>query len=183
MASYIYTLIIFTVINTLINESDKNSNFVYFHFYLSITIIIYLYQRLTIPGYLGLSGPGGGVGTDDVRYYAWLLEGNVPYNIKFNIYGDIHPYANLLKIIYPFQIYNPLNILIINVLGITFLPFYVNKLTFALTNNNKVSDLAQKFTLFCPYSMAMGLIIMRDMLITTLVFASLYYFLQGNIIH
>lgn len=177
LASYIYTLIIFTVINTLINESDKNSNFVYFHFYLSITIIIYLYQRLTIPGYLGLSGPGG-VGTDDVRYYAWLLEGNVPYNIKFNIYGDIHPYANLLKIIYPFQIYNPLNILIINVLGITFLPFYVNKLTFALTNNNKVSDLAQKFTLFCPYSMAMGLIIMRDMLITTLVFASLYYFLQ-----
>ena len=174
--SYIYTLILFSVLNKVITLGEKNPNFTFLHFYLHVAIIIFLFQKFTIPDYLGLSGPGGSVGTDDVRYYAWLLDGKVPYSI--NLYGNVHPFANLLKILYPFKIYNPLNIVIFNVLGVSFLPYYVYKLAQTITDNDKISNLAQILMLLCPYSMAMGLIIMRDMFITTLVIAGLYYFIN-----
>jgi hypothetical protein len=171
------------VINEILGNKQEKNNFYFFHFYLYIAIIIFMCQKYALPTYLGLSGPEGGIGTDDVRFYAKLVDGDVPYAIQFNIYGAPHPFTIFLGVLYPFHIYTPLNLVIVNILGITFLPYYTYMLTRLITSDDRVANLSQKLILFCPYSMEMGLIIMRDIWITTFTVSGIYYFISKKYWH
>jgi hypothetical protein len=130
---------------------------------------------------MGLSGREGGIGTDDVRYFAILTSGNISYVPLSN--ADSYPFTTFLSVLYPFEITKPLQILIPNLLGITFLPYFTYKFAFALVKNKQISNLSKKLILFCPFTMANGLILMRDIWITTFIIASLYFFIAGKYYH
>lgn len=173
--SYFYTLGLLYILNYFISAKNFGKNFVYFHYFLAVAIVIFAVQRYLIPGYLGMTGPENGIGTDDCRFYAQLVDGQVNYPILFN-FNQTFPFVKLLRFVYPFPIYTPLNIVIVNLLGIVFLPYYVYALSLNYTKNKDVAGLAEKLILFCPFTTFYGCIIMRDILIVTAIVAGLYYF-------
>ncbi|NDV60292.1 hypothetical protein [Bacteroides sp. 519] len=179
--SYCYSLLLFFVLSLKIEKKKKFENYIYFHFYLLCCLIIYLVQIYTLPNYLGLTGPEGGVGTDDVRYFAQLVDFRLPYTPTV-IADKTYPYVTFLKVLYPFSINSPLNILIPNLLGICFLPYLTYKFTQLLLNNEKISFLAQRLVLFCPFIIANGIILMRDAWIVTFLLLSFCSFLNKNYI-
>lgn len=172
--SYLYSLILFFILNKLLCKGER-INVWYFHYYLLVSIFLFVLHRYLIPDYLGMTGPEGGIGTDDCRYYAQLKDGQVDYPITFPL-QEIFPFTYFLKIIYPFSIDTPLNIVIPNLIGVVFLPYYVNAFSNILLRSKNVGNYAEKLILFCPFTTYYGCIIMRDMWIVTLIIGGFYYF-------
>lgn len=174
--SYFYLLLLFFVFNKMIAGEWLNRNFAYLHYYICISLFLFFLHRILIPNYLGMTGPEGGIGTDDCRYYAQLVDGQVPYPIRFDFLSTFS-FVKFLQVLYPLKIETPLNIIIPNLLGVVFLPYYVNRLSFLYTGSKKVSIRAEYLFLLCPFTTYYGCILMRDMWIVTFVFAGLYYFI------
>lgn len=174
---YLYSLVIYLCVDKFI--CHNKSSIIHFHFYVIIAIILFVAHKLIIPEYLGLTGPEGGIGTDDCRYYAQLLDGNVPYKIIFTI-DILRPYTRFLSVLYPFPIYTPLNIIVVNVLGVTFLPYIVRLFSYELFHEKRLSQRAELLTLTCPFTCYYGCILMREMWVVTAVFLSLLFFCRKN---
>jgi hypothetical protein len=128
---------------------------------------------------MGLSGPVR-IGTDDATYYYQITSSLVSYKPNHTATGQILPFSKFLTFIYPFKIYSPLDILFTNLLGISFLPYFTFKLADYLLKEKKTASFAKKLILFCPFTMANGLILMRDIWIVTFVVAGSYFFLKRN---
>lgn len=175
--SYFYLCGLFLVFNKLITGKWLNRNFIYLHYYAGVAIFLFVFHRYMIPSYLGMTGPENGIGTDDCRFYAQLVEGRVSYAILFDLYRTFN-FVKFLQVLYPFEVYTPLNIIIPNLLGIIFLPHYVNRLSLQFTDSTATPLMAERLFLLCPFTTYYGCILMRDMWIATFVFAGLYYFIQ-----
>ena len=179
--SYTYTLLVFFLFHRLIREKDElMRNFMYFHYYLAVAIALFCIFRYQIPEYLGMTGPEGGIGTDDCRFYAQLKHGNgIFYPIRISMVR-MHSFTKYLLVVYPFELHTPLNIVIFNLTGICFLPYYVRKLTYEIFNDQKLADKAALFTFLCPFTTYYGCILMRDTMVATLVVAGIYYYMRRN---
>lgn len=169
--AYAYTMLLFLVFNYFCDKDHWRKNIAYFHFYLILAFVMYFIHRMQLPNYMGLTGPEGGIGTDDVRYYAGL-DVKITYSTERMDIAMNNPYTELLKIVYPFKVGNPIDIIIFNLLGISFLPFLTFKTAIAFFNNRKIALMAERLTLFCPFMMSIGLIIMRDVICATLILAA-----------
>lgn len=172
--SYLYTLILFLILNNLFCKKTNN-NYYYFHTYLIIAVILYVVHKFLMPDYLGLTGPEGGIGTDDCRYYAQITDGYIPYKIRFDI-NNIMEFSIFLKTLYPFTVSTPLNIAIVNLLGVTFLPYLIRFFALDLDLEKKTALKAEQLTFLCPYTAYFGCIIMRDMWIATFVLLGIILF-------
>lgn len=179
--SYAYTLIFFFAFNFLCDRDHWQKNLAYFHFFLVLAFFVYFLQRVQLPHYMGLTGPEGGVGTDDVRYYAGLDVAISYTTDRMDIAMD-NPYTNLLRIVYPFKIGNPIDIVIFNILGIAFMPYLTYKTAKIFFDDNRISLLSERLVLFCPFMMSIGLIIMRDVMCSSLILASFCCFAQKKYI-
>lgn len=174
--SFLYTLGVFSLFNKLF-FSNSSLNYKSFYYYISISILLYISHRFIIPEYIGLTGPENGVGTDDCRYYAQLVGGNTPFNNDYFKLSDF-PFTFFLRFIYPFEIHSPLNIILVNTLGIIFIPYYIMSLTKIMFNiNDNIANKAANLFLICPFTTYYGCIIMRDMWTVLFIVAGLYYFL------
>ncbi len=161
IVSYIYTLSIFSIINLLFPKRLRYFNFIAFEIYLFIAIIIFTLQYFALPAYMGLSGPEGGIGTDDIRYYEKITD--VPLKVSSTTgWIESFSFSDFLRFIYPFKIVSPLNIVILNILGTVFCPALTYLLAQFLYDNSKVSKKAAILVLICPSIWSNGLIIMRD---------------------
>lgn len=169
--AYAYTLAIFLIFNLFCDKEYRGKNFAYFHFYLILAFVMYFIQRMQLPNYMGLTGPEGSIGTDDVRYYAGL-DVKISYSTDRMDIAELNTYTNLLKVIYPFKIGNPIDIIVFNLLGISFLPYLTYKTAFYFFKDKKIASQAGHLVLFCPFMMSVGLIIMRDVLCTSIILAS-----------
>lgn len=169
--AYAYTMLLFLVFNYFCDKDHWRKNIAYFHFYLILAFVMYFIHRMQLPNYMGLTGPEGGIGTDDVRYYAGL-DVKITYSTERMDIAMNNPYTELLKIVYPFKVGNPIDIIIFNLLGISFLPFLTFKTAIAFFNNRKIALMAERLTLFCPFMMSIGLIIMRDVICASLILAA-----------
>lgn len=178
--SYLYTSLLFVLVNKIVFKGS-NENFFYFQYYVLIGIILYVSHLNLIPGYLGLTGPEGGIGTDDCRYYAQLVEGKVPYAIVFD-FVNIMPFTSFLKTIYPFHIFSPLNVVLVNVLGVTFLPYISRLFMKEIGYSECDAQKTEAFVALCPYCTYYGCIIMRDMWIASCVVSMLLLFLKRKYI-
>lgn len=175
--SYFYSLLLFFLFNRMITGKWLDRNFTYLHYYIFIAVFLFVCHRSFIPNYLGMTGPENGIGTDDCRYYAQLLDGQVPYAITFDFFSTFS-FVKFLQVLYPFTIETPLNIIIPNLFGIVFLPHFVNRISYLYSGSDVVSLRAERLFLLCPFTTYYGCILMRDMWIATFVFAGLYYFFQ-----
>lgn len=176
LISYWYTLLLFFLVNHFLDPKYKFSNYCILHFYLFIAVSIYCIQLYNIPDYLGLSGPEGGIGTDDIRYFEKIVD--VPIKCTSTAtWIESYSFSDFLDFIYPFTVYSPLNIVLLNLLGISFLPYFTSKFAEALRLDTSVVKLSGALVLFCPFVMSNGLIILRDIWTATLVVAGLYFLL------
>lgn len=170
--SYFYLLLLFFVFNRLITGEWFNRNFAYLHYYILIAICLFAFHEKMIPMSLGSTGGIEGLGTDDYNFYTRLITHD---EIRYN-------YTLFLRYIYPYEIRSLLNIVMINLLGIVFLPYLVNRISYLFTYSKNVSIKAERLFLLCPFTTYYGCILMRDMWIATFVFAGLYYFIQKRYI-
>lgn len=181
---YIYTLIIFIILDKLLfgNRLYKYNLFC-FHIYLILGISIYCIQYINLPEYMGLTGPEGSIGTDDIRYYERIT------NLKLTVHSGVsvswipsYPFSDFLRILCIFPVRDPLNVVIVNLLGIAWLPYLTFRLCELYTNNYRVSCLSANLILLCPFIWSNGVIIMRDVWVTTLLIAVLVCLLQKKFI-
>ena len=148
---------------------------------LFIVLGIYIINLSVWPEWLGLGldGSVGDVGTDSPRFYLGLVSDDklIPQGLDKDMFWFIFnsPYVNLLKIVYPFSIYHPLTILIPNILGLVFVPYYTYKVALKASNQEKVAKLAFYLVLFCPALITNGAILLRDGWTAFFTIASIYY--------
>lgn len=166
--SYFYLCGLFLVFNKQITGKWLNRNFIYLHYYAGVAIFLFAFHEEMIPMSLGSTGGVEGLGTDDYNFYNRLITHD---EIRYN-------YTKFLRYIYPYEIHSLLNVVLVNLLGIIFLPHYVNRLSLQFTDSAATSLMAERLFLLCPFTTYYGCILMRDMWIVTFVFAGLYYFIQ-----
>ena len=180
--SYVYTFVLFCLINKFIKaETFFLKNLLVLNFFIFLSILLYWGQYLIMPDWYGFTGMYGGVGTDDSRFFAAVAsnDSNIPRSAMGYINVN-HNYADFLKILYPFKIVHPLTILMPNILGICFIPYFTLKLTYLLTQNYKVSETASLLVFFCPVLLSNGLILMRDGWVAFLTISGVFYLLKRN---
>lgn len=180
--SYGYALILLTAISYLVSRNEVKDVFFTYHFYLFFAIAFYVIFKYQFPNYLGLSG-GADFGTDDGRYFAQIVGGRgINYTIEVSTI-DLMAYSILLKVLYPFSVYTPLNIVVINTLFTAFLPIYTRRFANILSDNREVGNRAFWLSMLCPFTIYFGCIIMRDVFTTLLVIAGMCYFLEKKYVH
>lgn len=168
--SYAYTLFVFFVINYFCEKKHRTRNILYFHFYLLLAIIVFLIQKDQIPSFMGLSGPEG-FGTDDGTYYAGVTDAPIKYEARLDIAEEMG-YCDLIRFLYPFKIEGPLSVVIFNLLGISFLPYLTSRIAYIIFKDIAIAWRSEWLILFCPFVMSLGLIIMRDVICTTILAAA-----------
>ena len=180
--SYIYTTFLFFILNNLFKAKKKLlKNLLVLNIYVFLAIMLYWAQYLLMPDWFGFTGVYGGVGTDDSRFFAGVasVNDNVP-SIAAGYKNIEHSFVVFLKILYPFSINHPLTIIIPNLLGICFIPYFTERLSFHLTNNLKVSSLSFLLVAICPVILSNGLILMRDGWVAFLTISGVFYLLSRN---
>lgn len=174
--AYAYTVCIFLFFNYFCKKEYRGDNFALFNIYLIFALMMFFIHRYQLPNYMGLTGPEGGVGTDDVRYYAGLPNVQITYSTERMDIAENNPYTILLSWIYPFHIYNPVQIVILNIIGICFLPYLTHRTAEIIMDDKKVATIAQNLMTFCPFILSIGLIIMRDIICTSIILAAFVCF-------
>lgn len=174
--SYFYAHTIIVLINILIKNDRWDRTLIYYHYYMLFGVLVYLLNKYQLPGFIGTTGPEG-IGTDDYTFYGQIVEGNVPYELEVPAEYK-YPFSLFLQAIYPFHIYTPLNIVLCNIVFVTYMPYFTGKLADYFFNDHRITKHAIIMILLCPMTTLYGVIIIRDLLVTTLVLASIYYFLK-----
>lgn len=179
-----YTIFIFLVISLVLKiKKDIILNYCVLSFYILLGVLLYWLQYYLMPESYGFTGEYNGIGTDDSRFYA-----AVAYNSEFiPVYAARfaemnHNFVSFLKLLYPFRIAHPLSIVIPNILGISFIPFFTKQAAEYLTDNKKVGNMAFILSLLCPLILSNGLILMRDGWTASLVIVGFYFLLKKQFI-
>ena len=161
IVSYLWTLLLFLVINCFIDKNWKFRNFVVIHVFVAAALIVYTINLSQFPLQQGLTG-GEGVITDDSAYFASaadvLFQGVHGHGVTKET-----PYVILMRFLYPFKIVDPINLIILNILlGLAFLPYLTAKISERLFHDQNICRSAFWLIAFCPFCWSGGLIIMRD---------------------
>lgn len=177
--SYGYALILLTASSFLICKHEVKDVFFTYHFYLLIAIVIFAIQKLQFPEHEGLTG--GLAPLDDASFYAEIVDGRVRYYWIRSV-DDKMAYSILLKLIYPFYISTPLNIVTVNILSTAYLPIFVRRLSNLMSENARVGYYAFLYSMLCPFTLFFGCIILRESFTAVMVIAGLCYFIQKKYI-
>ncbi|MWB94488.1 hypothetical protein GON26_08940 [Flavobacterium sp. GA093] len=184
LISFTYTIAVFYLFVFFFkSEEFLLKNFFVIQLYILLAIILFQIQKFVMSDWYGFSGDYGGIGTDDSRFYGGVTTNvsSIPYGAR-SYQGMEHSFVTFLKYLYPFQVNHPLSIIIPNLLGICFIPHFTYKAALALTKDIKVSEIAFKLVLVCPFILSNGLILMRDGWTAFFMILGLYHFFAGNII-
>ncbi len=154
--------------------------------YSFLAVLIYLLQYMTLPEYQGLSGPQG-IGTDDYQFFYEAIHGVGVYVGSSLVLTGLPPHtfstilSNVIKII-PTSNIHLLDLILFNVMAVTFIPELTSKTAYLLTNDISIRNLSFKLSLFCPFYLTNGLILIRDGWTAMLLIASIYFFLKKKYI-
>lgn len=156
-----------------------------FLFYSLIAIGLYLLQYATFPEWHGFSGPPGGVGADDAKYFYEAVHSIAVNPFLVETRYDLHPFSKVLRIVtraLPFENIHLLDLLFFNIFGVTFIPIFTSEVGYILTKEKRIADLAGKFSMICPIMMANGLILVRDGWTAVLFIGAIYFLLTNRYI-
>lgn len=177
--SYAYSLLLLIASSMIICKKQVKDLLFAYHFYLFFSIAFYLIFKSQFPECLGMTGADsyfGIQGLDDRRFYAQIVDGDVPYTLSGSIIQS--PYSILLKNLYPFTVFTPLNIVIVCLIFTAYLPIYTKRLANQISLDNKVGSYAFWYSLLCPFTLFFGCIILRESFTATMVLAGLCYFIE-----
>ena len=183
--SFVYTVVIFVILNQLLSGNTYLlKNYFVLQLYIFLALLLYIAQLFIMPDWNGFSGMYGGIGTDDSRFYARISDNFTSIPNVAQGYTEIdHPFARFLQILYPFHINHPLTIIIPNLLGICFIPYFTQITSQILTEDTKVSKTAFLLVMFCPVILSNSLILMRDGWSAFLLIAGIFFLIRKKIFH
>jgi len=181
--SFSYTILLFFILSYFIIDNNfLIDNFLVFQLFLFLCLLLFIVQFSLMPEWFGFTGMYGGVGTDDSRFYASISDNieTIPWMARGYSNMD-HPFSHFLRFLYPFKIENPLDIIVPNLLGIAFIPYFTFKVSRQLNLNFKTSYLAFWLVAFCPIILSNGLILMRDGWTAFLLICGIFYFIEKEL--
>jgi hypothetical protein len=149
----------------------------------SFFICIYvLFQSNMFPSSYGTTSPLNDSWTDDSHFFS-LLANQIPVGLETREYyfEYKHPFSSFLRMITPFGIYHPLDILFFQSGVMATMAIYTSKFAQILTNNQKVSNRVFYLITFSPFLIFNGgVILIRDIEVATLFILSIYSLLRKN---
>ena len=180
--SFIFFIFLSVVINKYIVK-DKDYNIInLFCMFTIIAIVLYIAQFITFPEYKGCTG-GLGIGTDDSRYFFEAVSGK---SFKY-LNEDVLPYSRFLRLyakpLSQIVTVHLLDLLLFNVLAITFIPIFTSKVAYFFTSRNDVKRKAFIISAICPMIITNGLVLTREGWVAVLFISSVYFFTKKNYIN
>ena len=180
--SYGYTMLLLLGSSFYICRNDMKNVLFTYHFLMLFAIAFTLIFKEQSPEYLGMTGHEGGIGTDDCRFYAQIVEGiGIRYQIMVSL-SILHPFSVFFKTIYPFTVHTPLNLVLVNLLFGAYLPIFSKKFATAIFENDDIGKTAFWLSLLCPFTLYYSCILVRESLTALLVIAGLYYYTKKQYI-
>lgn len=162
--SIVYGLIILSGIQYLLFKNIYRSVNKTFLFYVLLSIVYYFLNLLVVPDFYGFTG-GFKVGTDDLKYFTQIKDESVllKNTLSYGVLSHTHQFSIFLKILYPFPIYSPLQIITFNCLGITLIPILGKRIfDIYFTDEFYKTKILFILLLLCPTLLMNGLILIRD---------------------
>ena len=151
--------------------------------YATFMLILYALQYLSLPGYIGFSGPRG-IGTDDA-YFTYCVAETLPsgfigrkVQVDRAATSNETPFVTLLKFITWYPVTHPLDVLFFTVMATVFIPIFTRELTFEVFKQKKVSYLAFRLMAVAPFLLSNSLILVRDGATAALFMGAVYYFVR-----
>lgn len=181
--SIAYAAFLLVLISLVIDDLPVRLILLTYFIYSFLSTLLYCLHLYTLPDWFGLTGPYGGIGTDDSRYFAAITDNLklVPWGARDYI-GWKHWFSDFLNFIYPFPIKSPLQLQLFNLLGTTFIPYLsikiAKKLNPKITNKRLIA--LYIVILFCPFLNSNSLIIMRESWVISGILFGFYAFLSRN---
>lgn len=178
--SITYVIILLVLISLVIKDVPVRSILLTFFIYTSLSTLLYSLHLYTLPNWFGLTGPYGGIGTDDSRYFAAITDNLtfVPLGARDYVNWD-HWFSNFINIIYPFPIKSPLQLQLFNLLGTVFIPYLSIKISKRLNPDISHERLIVLYVivLLCPFLNSNSLIIMRESWVISAILLGYYSYL------
>lgn len=191
---------IFLLLNQLLFKKIKIKYITIFLFFIFFSIIIYLFQLNALPNHFGFSGDGyvisGGYGTDDSYFYSRAIDyystyKDLPQNFPlrrgfenyitktgFSFYGWF--LSRFIYIVETYKKIEPLDLVLINAMILSFLPIFTSKISFMLFKDKKIEKTSLILTTISPMLIANSLILVRDGLAATFFIGILYFYFKRD---
>src|SRR5690606_24324604 len=120
--SIVYGLLLLSFTQFILFKKIYRSVSITYFFYVILSIIYYFVNLEIVPDFHGFTG-GFKVGTDDCRFYLQISSVKLDLPLFCHTLGDKwHNFSIFLKVIYPFAIVHPLQIVTVNCIGISLIP-------------------------------------------------------------
>jgi len=179
--SFVYYLILSIALYVVVFKKIEYEVIFLFGLYSLLTVILFGFQYLSLPQFIGFSG-GVGIGTDDCRYFVDVA--SITFSLPEHCYAHsvygMPNYSNFIKALNIFEIHHPLDILFINVFSAVFLTLFTREFAREYFKNTEIAFYAFIFVLICPFIMSNSLILIRDGWTATLFIGSLYFLIKGR---
>jgi hypothetical protein len=150
-------------------------------YYAGLMIALFGLHYVSSPEHYGFTAAGIS-GTDDSFFYSLVaddLPSDFPLRSNFAYHFRLgHPYAALMKVVAPFPMEHPFDILFFNAVGALFIPVFTGKLAVELSSSRRVGRIAFVLSLICPFILANSLILIRDGWTAALYAGGLYFFVR-----
>lgn len=149
--------------------------FITYSYYSFFAILFATFHLISYGQYFDLGGNPAEIGGDDLRYSTEVLTG-----VSFwRGHKSLLPYSNLLRLFcYPLSLVkvpNYIDLLIINILAISFVPIFASKLSMLLFRHKAVAHVSFILTLFCPILLVNSVLLYRDGWSALFFIATIYY--------
>lgn len=139
-----------------------------FFFYATLAVGLGAWHEAIAPSSWGLTAVHLGAGADDSYFYA-LATGDLGVGVptrSAELFRQ-HTYPVLLSgwvglLSYLYRPIYPLDLIFLNVLVLSFMPFFAEKAALALTRDERAARFTFWATLVCPFILQNGLILVRD---------------------
>lgn len=161
--SIVYGFILLSLAQYLLfKKIYRKVGFVYL-FYVFFSIIYHFVNIEIVPDFYGFTG-GFRVGTDDCRFYFQISSVRLNLPMFCQTLGEKwHNFSIFLKVLYPFPIIHPLQIVSFNCIGIALIPI-LGKFIYLdyFPQEKKKAHILFALLLLSPSILANGTILMRD---------------------
>jgi hypothetical protein len=153
-----------------------------FFSYSLVSVVIYSLQIWAFPEFYGFT-PAGIAGTDDSFFYSQVAE-TLPRDlpVRENYLANIHNYSIFLNLLNPFSINHPIDILFYNIIPLSLLPPITKRVANDITGNLRIGSISFKLSAICPFILANGIILIREVWVAALFIGSLYLMLNQRFI-
>lgn len=164
------------LLHKLIFKYISKDIFITYSYYSFCAICFAVFHCVSYGEYFDLGGNPAEIGGDDLRYSSEALTG-VSY---WSGHESLLPYSNLLRLFcFVFSLFKEpshIDLLMVNVLAISFVPIFVSKFSNLLFAHKDATNVSFLLTLFCPILLVNSVILYRDGW-TALFFIGTLYFI------